>query len=324
MGPKRMKTRFWMLMIWVLSVFAMLPGTGRETKADTVNLAYRCEGDGSVTFFAATDHTELETNAGQIMLARHGGGTNGYLFNGWVEDLPSDVHGEWGWLAGFDDANAIWQTVTVAHFESGIYNLFTMNTEEGSHVASQLESWIEVEIDCGLSVTEVEVDMELESDTGTGKQKAKSKSRKAKHRGNGKAKGKGKGHDRDKGKGHGKQKTHGKSKSKHKKSKDDFLGHSADSILHVTVFSSATFDATHVDQETVELGDEGLDGVAYPLGASVRDVNDDGRDDLVLFFSLSELIREGAVDERTVALRLVGFTIDGLFIVGYDEVPFAQ
>ena len=87
------------------------------------------------------------------------------------------------------------------------------------------------------------------------------------------------------------------------------------------------FDALSVDEETILFGDPGLVGGEEPVGipaspsrSVVEDVDGDGLDDLLLFFSVSELDLLGSLDELSELAVLIGQTFDGIFIEGVDSV----
>lgn len=99
----------------------------------------------------------------------------------------------------------------------------------------------------------------------------------------------------------------------------------ANGVLPVAIFSTEDFDALEIDEETVLFGDpfaiESGDGVPVsPLRSTVEDVDGDGLDDLLLFFSIPEIANFGALDEESIGAMLTGETFDGVPIVGRDDV----
>jgi PKD repeat protein len=97
-------------------------------------------------------------------------------------------------------------------------------------------------------------------------------------------------------------------------------------VIPVAVLSTADFDATTIDPATATLGDgtgPGTGGIQRPNGTlmvSVEDVDGDGLNDLVLHFSIPELIENGDLSETTTELHLEAFLADGCSNVrGTDE-----
>ena len=86
------------------------------------------------------------------------------------------------------------------------------------------------------------------------------------------------------------------------------------------------FDAQWVVEETVGLADPDLFELGAAAGAPIRstveDVNDDGLDDLLLFFSMPELSEAEvpAFDWESVEAMLIGAMLDGTSITGSDSV----
>jgi hypothetical protein len=94
--------------------------------------------------------------------------------------------------------------------------------------------------------------------------------------------------------------------------------------LPVAVLTTDEFDALMVIVDSLRLGDpELVAGGATPVAASksaVEDVDEDGDDDLVLHFSVAELVSAGAIDADTAGLVLVGEALDGTPLFGGDGV----
>jgi len=88
-------------------------------------------------------------------------------------------------------------------------------------------------------------------------------------------------------------------------------------LISVAILSTATFDATDIDPETLLLGDEaGTDTpVAHQNNGSAysfeEDVNDDGLLDLVVLFRVPELVDNGDLTGASTELVLRGFLDDG-------------
>ena len=106
-------------------------------------------------------------------------------------------------------------------------------------------------------------------------------------------------------------KTNSKSKGK---------SSSAGGVLPVAILTDDGFDALETDDFTVELGDPLLAGTAFPIRAQAEDVDDDGDLDLLLHFSVLDLVDAGAIDGSSEALLLTGETITGTSIGAMDTV----
>lgn len=91
-------------------------------------------------------------------------------------------------------------------------------------------------------------------------------------------------------------------------------------VLPVAVLTTDDYDAALTDTTTLLLGDPELWGAVPPLRSSWEDVDGDGDEDLLLHFSVEELIGFLALDEETLFLELTGETLDGIPIVGMDFV----
>lgn len=91
--------------------------------------------------------------------------------------------------------------------------------------------------------------------------------------------------------------------------------------LPVAVLSTDDFDATSTDtDQPILLGDPDLPGAVSPTLVSLRDVDGDGDLDLMLHFSVSELVEATAIDADTQFLGLTAETLDGTAIGGLDLV----
>jgi len=91
-------------------------------------------------------------------------------------------------------------------------------------------------------------------------------------------------------------------------------------VLPVAILSTDDFDARDVDEGTVDFGDPELPGIGIPIRSAEEDVDGDGNADLVLFFSVPELVESGALDEESQEALLSGETFDGVSIIGGDSV----
>ena len=95
--------------------------------------------------------------------------------------------------------------------------------------------------------------------------------------------------------------------------------------LPVAILSSVDFDARVVDETTVLFGDpqavaEGSGIPGSPIRSTVEDVDGDGLDDLLLFFSVAQLSSDGALTPNSEFVLLSAETIDGVVIEGLDVV----
>lgn len=106
-------------------------------------------------------------------------------------------------------------------------------------------------------------------------------------------------------------KSNGKSKGK---------SAAAGGVLPVAVLTTDEFDSALVDVGTVKLGDPLLSGTAGPIRTNLEDVDDDGDLDLLLHFSMLDLVEAGAVAPDSETLFLSGMTTDGYGISGFDGV----
>ena len=83
-------------------------------------------------------------------------------------------------------------------------------------------------------------------------------------------------------------------------------------VIQVAVLSTAGFDATRIDHETLAFGPAG----AEPVHAIFKDVNHDGQTDLLLHFRTEDT---GLTCASTSA-KLTGSTLDGLSFEGTDPI----
>lgn len=91
-------------------------------------------------------------------------------------------------------------------------------------------------------------------------------------------------------------------------------------VLPVAILSTPDHDALDTDVATLRLGDPRLNGVASPVRSAVEDVNGDGLLDLVLHFSMVDLVTNGALDASSTAVTLTGAALNGSQIAGADAV----
>lgn len=95
-------------------------------------------------------------------------------------------------------------------------------------------------------------------------------------------------------------------------------------LLPVAILGSDVLDAFNIDSERITLVTVGLatrgSSKAPKLARSYEDVNNDGHTDLIAFFSVPELILEGAFSLETTSLTLTATLYDGTPIGGADSV----
>ena len=97
-------------------------------------------------------------------------------------------------------------------------------------------------------------------------------------------------------------------------------------VVPVTVLSTDSFDATTIDLGTVRLGedaDSGTSAARLTDGSTISavvDVDDDARDDVVVFFDKDALRRDGELTPATSLLALSAATVGGEPVVGSDRV----
>ena len=75
-----------------------------------------------------------------------------------------------------------------------------------------------------------------------------------------------------------------------------------------------------IDDDTVEFGDPVLGGTAAPVKSAIEDVDGDGSADLVLHFSVPDLVSAGALDADSEIGMLTGQTAAGNTFSGIDSV----
>jgi hypothetical protein len=95
--------------------------------------------------------------------------------------------------------------------------------------------------------------------------------------------------------------------------------HSA-GVLPVALLSTESFDARQVDAASIALGDPETGLSTAPVSSQLVDLNDDGRIDLLLNFSMTGLVQAGAVTGNTTRLVLTAQTEVGLSVLGVAPV----
>ena len=90
--------------------------------------------------------------------------------------------------------------------------------------------------------------------------------------------------------------------------------------LRVALLGSQGFDVRDVDVSTLTLGDPNLAETVPPMRSRLWRVNRDRYKDLLLDFSICELLTNGALDEGSVELVLTGQMYDHISILGIDSV----
>ena len=100
----------------------------------------------------------------------------------------------------------------------------------------------------------------------------------------------------------------------------------AAALVPTALLSSETVDARELDPAHFTLGDERGDDTPVARGrdgrpvSELRDVNGDGRPDLVLYFDQPALERNRDLTRETAELVLVGDLGDGTVLRGADKV----
>ena len=94
--------------------------------------------------------------------------------------------------------------------------------------------------------------------------------------------------------------------------------------LQVAILASDELDVLEIDIDSLLFGDPILiDGGATALGATsdrLRDLNHDGLDDLLVGFSISDLVAGGALAASSVEGLLTGALLDGTPFEGLDSI----
>jgi hypothetical protein len=90
--------------------------------------------------------------------------------------------------------------------------------------------------------------------------------------------------------------------------------------MDVAILSSAGFDATQVDTTSLTFGHTGVEPSMDSCRSDLRDVNDDGLNDLVCRF----VIREGGFISGDAQAILHGKTLSGTSFVGTAPVNVVQ
>lgn len=135
-----------------LAAFLVVCGVCQMASAHTVNLAYRCEPNGSVTFFAASYHRPTSPVGGLIV-----DGTV-YPFTSVTDPLPNNVDDSRGFLGTYTEGSVTWQVVNVSGLAPGGHNITTTST---TATEAPLVNWTPV-IDCCEIIT-----MDFTSSAGT-------------------------------------------------------------------------------------------------------------------------------------------------------------
>ncbi len=94
----------------------------------------------------------------------------------------------------------------------------------------------------------------------------------------------------------------------------------SDCQLPVAILTTDDFNALDVDPATLLLGDPELAAAVAPSETIEQDVDGDGDTDLLLLFSMSDIVQAGAFTLDSSEAVLTGATFDGTDIVGYDTI----
>jgi hypothetical protein len=141
---------------FVFLLVACLAGVGN---AATIDLAFRCEPNGDVTFFAALSaNSTLSVPTGSLTI---NGEPNPFPFTDKVSELPVDFDDRRSPNISEDNVK-FWQTVVVSGLEPNFYFIRTLSTP--SQVALQGFTYV-ADIDCGGDVTPPTVQCSVELDS---------------------------------------------------------------------------------------------------------------------------------------------------------------
>jgi hypothetical protein len=97
-------------------------------------------------------------------------------------------------------------------------------------------------------------------------------------------------------------------------------------LLPVAILGSATFHVEQIDPSTILIGGAGVlatRGKAQKLAYSIEDVNGDGYPDMMLFFSIPQLVTAVPLTPTTTSLTVTGYLLPaygGTAITGTDTV----
>ena len=95
-------------------------------------------------------------------------------------------------------------------------------------------------------------------------------------------------------------------------------------MLQVAILSTDDFDVHDVDINTLLFGDPLLidnGGTAVkPLRSAFEDVSGDGLLDLILKFSMAEIVESVALGTDSIEGHLTGETLDGTLFAGMDSI----
>jgi len=85
-------------------------------------------------------------------------------------------------------------------------------------------------------------------------------------------------------------------------------------LLRVAILGTETFDVAEIDPATIQIG------TVHVVRAGYGDVNHDKNTDLIVFFSISELVKDGVLTKTTTELELTASLYDGTDISGVDSI----
>ncbi|MDF1700827.1 MAG: hypothetical protein P1V36_06680, partial [Planctomycetota bacterium] len=92
-------------------------------------------------------------------------------------------------------------------------------------------------------------------------------------------------------------------------------------VVPMAMLGSEDLDVLTIDRTSLGVLDGEGEAIAVaPRRVRVRDVNDDGFDDLLLHVSTVQLVGAGVLTPTTTALTVLGETLDGVALRGADEV----
>jgi len=91
-------------------------------------------------------------------------------------------------------------------------------------------------------------------------------------------------------------------------------------VLPVFLLTTPTFDARAITESSPTIGDPNVTGRVSPVKMSYQDVDGDGDIDLIMHFSIPQLVAAGAINQATKDLKLTGQLQSGTVFMGSDHV----
>jgi hypothetical protein len=91
-------------------------------------------------------------------------------------------------------------------------------------------------------------------------------------------------------------------------------------VLPVAILTTEDFDALTVDVDSIAFGDLKAGGTASPVKNAEEDVDDDGDIDVILHFSVPELVEINALNKKSIKAFLTAETVNNIPVRGNDSV----